>query len=173
MIVDPNTYTFVAPNGYTYGIWALMRYGGTYTGSYPSGFLQRAKRLLGDGEWLHLFSGSVRGDTTFDADPSTDPTIVGQFEDGLPFEDNSFDAVLVDPPYKENVGSTRGFKLPSIKSILKEATRVTKPRGKVGLLHWIVPATPDGCVKYGCIGVITGANKRIRAFTIFEKEERQ
>lgn len=163
-------YTFESPNGYVYGMWALMRYGGKYTGSYPNGFIKRVKLLLGQGEYLHVFSGSVRGDTTFDGDSAGNPTKVGLIQDGLPWSENTFDVTMGDPPYAQTVGSTRGQKLPTLKLMLQEMTRVTKPGGKVALLHWIVPATPEGCDKWGCIGVMTGANKKLRAFTVFKKQ---
>jgi len=58
-------------------------------------------RSVFEGGVLNVCSGpSPLGDVTLDIDRSHSPTVQGSLHD-LPFGDNAFDTVYVDPPYSE------------------------------------------------------------------------
>ena len=162
-------------------VWLLARGAGSsgkpaYYGAFPSGFLRRAKDFLlagAEGRICHLCSGAVQdpNSTTVDIDPSVQPDYVGDAT-STPFMDNSFDAVLIDPPYTEEDARHYGdCPLPPLPALLKEACRIVKPGGKVGLLHLLVPRIPVGYVpRYvALIAIITGSSQRIRVFTVLRK----
>lgn len=48
---------------------------------------------------------------------------------------------------------------------------MVKPGGRIGLLHIAVPITPVGCQFITSFGVVPGPGFRIRAFTIYEKQQ--
>jgi len=88
----------------------------------------------------------------------------------LPFPDNAFGGVILDPPYSvEYAKDLYGVEYPRPSHLLSEAARVVKPCGKIGILHFLVPMPPKGCTVSGVTGVTQGCGYRIRAFTIYEK----
>ena len=90
----------------------------------------------------------------------------------LPFRDGAFGAVLLDPPYSDAFAKNLyGTKNPRPSWLLREAARVVRPNGRIGLLHVAVPITPAGCKFIKSFGVVPGPGFRIRAFTIYEREQ--
>lgn len=147
-------------------------------GRYPKGFLEHvlAMRLLGDvrrDDILHVCSGTLGPDEkwTVDIRPEARPRVVA---DGcrLPFRDESFPAVMLDPPYSDqyarNLYRTAN---PRPSWLLREAARVCQPNGRIGILHVAVPFAPPGCQLVKVYGVSTGVGFRIRAFTVYEKDQ--
>lgn len=158
-------------------IWLLARGAGSsgkkdYYGAYPSGFLPRALDLVGNNNVCHLCSGTIKHGVTVDINPELEPDIVADARN-TPFEADTFDAVLIDPPYSITDAQKYGTNYPTMKSLLEEACRIVKPGGKVGFLHLLVPRIPKGYMKKykALIGIITGGNQRIRVFTVIEKEK--
>lgn len=145
-------------------------------GAYPKGFVAWAARLLTSppGEVLHVCSGmltpddgGVRVDLRQEARPS-----VRADGRALPFRDGAFRAVMIDPPYSvEYAADLYGTDYPRPSHLLAEASRVLRPGGRIGFLHFIVPFPPKGLRFVGVRGVTTGCGYRIRAFTVFEKEQ--
>jgi len=112
-------------------VWFLARSKVKYYGSYPAGFLERARRLLGitiDDPLLHVCAGMVKDypyrggfgphDQTLDMDPAVDPHYLCDVREGVPLNgcavtlgwaaDGSrtevnalWLAILADPPYSE------------------------------------------------------------------------
>ncbi|MEA4884294.1 MAG: hypothetical protein VB144_11705 [Clostridia bacterium] len=158
--------------GYTYrplaDVWILARTKQHYYGAYPGGFLWRAKALL-PGEMCHMCSGTVRGDYTVDLNPAMEPSLVADARDtGLPAE--SFEAVLIDPPYTPEDATQYGYEYPEPKDLLREAWRLIKPGGRVGILHYIVPRPPAKDARLlALVSVVVGFGNRVRVFTVFEK----
>jgi hypothetical protein len=113
-------------------------------GGYPIGFLDRAYATLGctdPTKVLHLCSGSVRIGTTVDIRPEMKPDIVADCR-AVPLPDESFDWVMADPPYSEEYAENlygTGTDYPRPGQIVKEATRLLRPGGRLGLLHFQVP----------------------------------
>lgn len=150
-------------------VWILARTHQKYYGAYPGGFLWRAKVLL-PGEMCHLCSGTVQGDFTVDIDSSVEPDLVADARaTGLP--DESFDAVLLDPPYTtEDAKNYNHKEYPAPKDLMQEAWRLLRPGGRVGLLHYIVPRKPHKTARLlAVVGVMVGFGNRIRVLTVFEK----
>ena len=147
-------------------------------GRYPLGFLDHvvSSQLLGDiqrTDILHVCSGTLSETEkwTVDIRPEAKPRVVA---DGkiMPFKSDSFGAVMLDPPYSDqyarNLYRTEN---PRPSWLLKEAARVVKPCGRIGLLHVAIPFAPDGCRLVKVYGVSCGVGFRIRAFTLFQKDQ--
>lgn len=145
-------------------------------GAYPKGFLAWALRQLrcAPSEVLHVCSGmmgaevgGVRVDIRREASPNVQA-------DGrrLPFRDGVFGGVLIDPPYSvEYAQDLYGTTYPRPSHLLGEASRVVVPGGRVGFLHFLVPFPPPGCALEAVRGVTTGCGYRIRAWSLFRKEQ--
>jgi len=166
-------YTHLTPKGKYYGLWACKRAYSKYPQAYPEDFLKRVYDLFEVDEntkVCHLFSGSIDEPYTVDLNPNSKARFRCDATK-TPFPDNFFDLVLADPPYNKERAKVWGYKLPTIKSIIFEMRRITKVGGYYCLLHFIVPRDWfKECV--GVIAVTEGANMRIRAFTIFQKQNK-
>lgn len=147
-------------------------------GAFPVRFLPWALRLLRaqPSEVLHVCSGAltaedVRGGTRVDIRPEARPDVVADGR-ALPFADASFRAVLIDPPYSvEYARDLYGTEYPRPSHLLREAARVVSPCGRIGMLHFLVPSPPPGCRIVAVRGVTQGCGYRIRALTIYEREQ--
>jgi ubiquinone/menaquinone biosynthesis C-methylase UbiE len=143
-------------------------------GGYPKGFVEWAMTQMGctdPATILHLCSGSMRVGTTVDIRPETKPSIVADSRN-VPLPDDSFDFIMIDPPYSESYAENlygTGTAYPKPGELLKEAARLCKTGGKIGLLHFIVPVTRKPLKMRGVWGVTTGNGTAIRAFTLLEK----
>lgn len=147
-------------------------------GRFPKGWLEHVLRLqlLGDvgrDDILHVASGTLGPSErwTVDIRPEAKPRIVA---DGtkLPVRDASFKAVLIDPPYSDEYArNLYGVDNPRPSWLLREAARVVVPGGRIGLLHVAVPFAPPGCRLLKVYGVSCGVGFRIRAFTVFERNQ--
>lgn len=147
-------------------------------GRYPKGFLAWALndlRLQGR-EVLHVCSGALTPDEALgglrvDLRTSQVPDVVA---DGrkLPFRDGAFAAVFLDPPYSvEYAKGLYNTEYPRPSHLLAEASRVTRAGGAVCLLHYLVPVPPAGARLERVVGVTQGLGYRIRAWTIYRREE--
>ena len=143
-------------------------------GGYAHGFLKRAYETLGvtnPSSVLHLCSGSMRVGITVDIRHETRPCVVADCR-RTPFRDEAFDQIMADPPYSEayadNLYGTKDD-YPRPGQIIREACRLLRPSGRVGLLHFIVPLNPRELRLVGVWGVTFGAGYRIRAWSVFEK----
>jgi len=147
-------------------------------GQFPYGFLTDVCRmqLLGDvarQDILHVCSGTLSEHErwTVDVRAAARPAVIARGQ-ALPFLDASFPAVLLDPPYTEEYArNLYRSEFPRPSHLLREAARVVKPGGRIGLLHIAVPITPDGCDFVQSFGVVPGPGFRIRAFTIYARRQ--
>ena len=145
-------------------------------GRFPKGFLRYILRLrlLGDvrrDEVLHVCSGTLTEAWTVDVRAEARPRVQADGKH-LPFRDASFKAVLMDPPYSDAYArNLYGVENPRPSWLLREAARVVQPGGRVGLLHVAVPFAPPGCDLVRVVPVSTGVGFRIRALTIYEREQ--
>lgn len=147
-------------------------------GAFPQRFLPWALRLLRakPSEVLHVCSGmltaaDVGGGTRVDIRPDAQPDVVADGRD-LPFDDASFAAALIDPPYSvEYARDLYGTEYPRPSHLLREAARVVRPCGRIGFVHYLVPNPPKGCRIISVRGVTQGCGYRIRALTIYEKDQ--
>ena len=143
-------------------------------GGYPRHFLTSAFEELGvtdPSKVLHLCSGSMRTGIRVDIRPETNPDVICDCRK-TPFSDESFDSIMVDPPYSklyaENLYGT-GEHYPTPGEILKEAARLLRPGGRVGFLHFQVPHVRRPLRLLKVIGITTGSGYAIRAWSVFEK----
>ena len=145
-------------------------------GRFPKGWFEDVLRLqfLGDihrDDILHVCSGTLTEKWTVDIRAEARPAVQASGTE-LPFRDASFAAVMLDPPYSDEYARNlyrTGNPRPSW--LLKEAARVVRPGGRIGLLHVAIPFAPPDCWLVRVEGVTTGVGFRIRAFTIFERHQ--
>ena len=147
-------------------------------GRFPKGWLDHILkgRLLGTvprEDILHICSGTLSESErwTVDIRAQARPTVVADGR-ALPFRDASFRAVLLDPPYSDRYAKNLyGVENPRPSHLLREAARVVMPCGRIGMLHVAIPFSPPGCRLINVWGVSTGTGFRIRAFTVWEREQ--
>jgi hypothetical protein len=147
-------------------------------GRYPKGFLGHVLRqqLLGDverDEILHVCSGTLSASERWTVDLRLEarPTIIA---DGtkLPLLYACFKAVMLDPPYSDAYArDLYGTENPRPSWLLREAARVVRPGGRIGILHVSLPFLPPACEFVKSYGVTTGLGYRIRAFTVYQRTQ--
>ena len=169
---------------------ARLKDGQTFYGSYPGGFPERARALLGvsiNDPVLHVCGGKVKyyiyanaigpNDKTLDLDESLRPDFLQDARDPFPVMEGGWPAILIDPPYSGEDASHYSVgadKYPSPNLLLKNALTVVRPGGRVGILHYQLPRRPPEAVGFrtrfvACVGGVVGFNNRIRVFSVFEK----
>jgi SAM-dependent methyltransferase len=160
-------------------IWALGPSSSHYPGSFPRGFISRVRRKWWGQKRLWLFSGSFKDDggTTVDIKDELNPDVIANCEQ-LPFESDSFDFVLADPPYsKEESAELYGLPYCNVVKVLEEMARVCKPGGHVLFFHRLVPSVHPSFHEFkklgleSVVGVFTiGGMTNIRALSVFKKQ---
>lgn len=178
-------------------IWFLARAklkdGRKYYGAYLGGFPERARWLLGasiDEPVLHVCGGMARfypypagfgpQDATLDIDPATEPDFLQDARQPFPehtrthgiIPAENWRAILIDPPYSEadaNKYKAGSAVYPLPNTLIKNALAVLPIGGRVGLLHYSLPAQPSDAKFIAAVGVLCGFNNRIRCFSVFEK----
>lgn len=167
--------------------WILARAkllgGRKYYGSYPGGFPERARVLLG--AWpsepvLHVCGGMARyypykngfgeNDKTLDLDPTTEPDFLLDARYG-PYP-TGFRAILADPPYSEADADKYplGAKnLPSANRIVGLGLESLPPGGRLGILHYATPGMRKDAKFICSVSIMVGGNNRERVFSVFEK----
>jgi methyltransferase family protein len=156
---------------------AVVDTGVNVMGQLPRGFVAWACSVLRcpPREVLHVCSGNLPHTTPglrVDIRREVLPDVVADGR-ALPFADESFDGVLIDPPYsKEYADHLYGTEYPRPSALLREAVRVLRPCRFVGMVHFLVPRPEEGLCFVEVHGVMTGCGYRIRALTVFQKEPR-
>jgi len=136
---DPKKYLYRTPlSGVYTGFWACMRPRGKYTGLWPGGLLERIWALIGkQNSILQPFAGLSKIGIGCDWNRNVRPNIVADAQ-YLPIRDNSFDCVLMDPPYGETYVAhyssldqriARTKPKFSFYKAMEEGARVTRPGG--------------------------------------------
>lgn len=165
----------VTDKGWIYGVWycptAWMRT--HFYGQFPLTFLKRVLALFPDAkDILHCPSGTVTGPgVTVDLirDDKRNPQHVASAE-ALPFQDNTFDVYISDPPYSPADSKKYGCPPFRSRNAMKEARRVLKPNGYYCLLNVRYPSFRRKDWNFiALIAVVTGANRVIRLLSIFQK----
>lgn len=175
--------------------WILARSKVKYYGSYPAGFLERARELLGvniNDPILHVCGGRVRdypyaggfgpNDATMDLDVDMYPDFHRDAREPFPRPKGGglWKAVLADPPYTESDADKYAPKagaLPSARVILANALDVVQVGGKVGILHYVAPRPPSVEVDahkakfVALITVFVGFDNRLRAFSVYKRRK--
>jgi hypothetical protein len=144
---------------------------------YPTRFIFNLKRDYPEfvsADTLHMFAGSCEWGTSTDLRAETGADIVAPF-DAIPVADESFRHVLADPPYADHWANQWHAELPKPKHILREAVRLVKPGGLIGILHIIViPCYRIYPIRrIGIHPVLCGPNNAVRVFNVFQKNPEQ
>lgn len=149
-----------------------------FWGAYPKDFLRWACRAMqcDRQEVVHLCSGALppgEGRLRVDIRPEAKPDLIADCR-ALPLPDNYAAAVLLDPPYTvEYAQDLYSTEYPRPSALLAEASRIAQPGAPIGFLHFLVPLPPAGASIEAVYGITTGPNYRIRAFTVFRKQQAQ
>jgi len=144
-------------------------------GMYPAALISKLLPWLrcDRSRILHVCSGGLpKGEgIRVDIRPEALPDIVADGRD-LPLEDASQDAVLIDPPYSEHYArELYGTDYPRPSHLLREAARVVKPNGRIGIVHYIVPNPPDGTIFVTSFGLSMGFGYPMRAISFYERTQ--
>ncbi|MEE9316537.1 MAG: hypothetical protein V3U97_05450 [bacterium] len=104
-----------------------------------------------------------------DISPESNPDIIADAH-WLPFKDNSFDYVLCDPPYSNEL-SKKLYGTGKLKwsSWTTEAVRVCRVGGMVALYHWHMSPRPRGTSYHEIKVIITRIKHFARICCIFKK----
>ncbi len=127
--------------------WTLPRPSKSkYPGSFPLYFEQNLVQLLGyPDRILHPFGGRAELGTRVDVRPETEPDVIGDAHQ-LPFEDGSFDLVVLDPPYSDEEALTiygTAALRPAVYT--REAVRVLREGGWLCVYGDREPRRPPRC----------------------------
>lgn len=162
-------------------VWGLGPQNAGYPGAFPRGLIPKIKRRWWGTKRLWLFSGSHKDSTgiTVDIKQELQPDVAANCE-LLPFTDESFDFVMLDPPYsEEEARKMYDLSYYSLLKVMNEAARVCAPGGHVLLLHRTIPFIHPKETSHkkrlhlaGVVGVYTIAGwTNMRALTIWRKRE--
>jgi hypothetical protein len=146
-----------------------------YVGGFPLHFERRLWELLGKPEKvLHPFGGLAEIGDWVDLNPTTSPTWVGDAHNMHWIDDDTYDLVMLDPPYSEEDSEILyGTPPPRWGDYTREAVRVCKPGGYVAIYLDKQPARPAGTRLVRRIVVLTRTWHRPRVCFVFEKLVKQ
>lgn len=159
--------------------WVLPRPSRSkYPGSFPLHFEKKLLNLLkiprgplGFAKILHPFGGKAEFGIIMDIKKEVNPHIVGDAHN-LPFKDNVFDVVILDPPYSLEL-SKKLYQTGrcNYKEYIPEALRVLKIGGY--LIHYHILAFPyvNGAKLIIRIFIQVRTFSRLRCVHIYQKEQ--
>lgn len=143
-----------------------------FHGAFPRYFEENLVKLLGHPDRiLQPFGGRAEYGVRLDIDPTLDPDVVGDAHK-LPFEDESFDCVILDPPYSDEEAKTI-FGTPKLrpKVYTAEAVRVLKPGGFLVVYTDKEPRRPPRCNHMLRIVVVLRPGHSSRIAGVFQKRK--
>ncbi|MDF2751690.1 MAG: ubiE/COQ5 methyltransferase family [Gaiellaceae bacterium] len=144
-----------------------------YRGGFPLHFEDNLIQLLGYPEQiLQPFGGRAEHGIRVDLDPLTEPDVVADAHE-LPFADESFDCVILDPPYSDEealelYGITRRLE-PA--KFVAEAVRVLRPGGDLVIYTDREPRRPPRCNHRCRIMVTLRPGHSPRVCMVFQKRK--
>ncbi len=144
-----------------------------YKGGFPLFFEQNLVQLLGyPDRVLHPFGGRAEIGVRVDLDPLVEPDIVGDAH-ALPFDDESFDCVILDPPYSDEEAlelyATKIRLRPAVYTA--EAVRVCRQGGWVVVYTDREPRRPPRCNHTMRIVVVLRPSHSPRIAGVFQKRK--
>jgi len=106
-----------------------------------------------------------------DINPEVKPDFVGDAHDMHFIKDNTYDFVLLDPPYSCDLsGKLYGTGDLKYYTYIAEAVRVCKKGGYVAMYHWFIVPRPKGTKYDKRIVILTRIWHHPRVCTVFQKE---
>ena len=144
---------------------------GFYVGGFPLHFERRLWEVVGrPAKVLHPFGRLAEIGDTVDLNGTTSPTWVGDAHDLHWISDETYDLVILDPPYRaEESEELYWTPRPRWYDYTREAVRVSKVLGHVAVYLDKQPARPEGTRLVRRIVVLTRTWHRPRVCFIFEK----
>lgn len=151
--------------------WTLPRPSNSrYKGSFPLYFESNLVQLLGYPERiLHPFGGRAEIGLRVDLNPTLEPDVIADAHK-LPFEDESFDMVVLDPPYSDEEAREL-YDTPRLRPgvYTREAVRVCREGGWVVVYGDREPRRPPRCNHTLRIIVVLRPSHRPRIAMVFQK----
>lgn len=154
--------------------WVLPRPNkNKYWGGFPLHFESRLLdllRLKRGNMILQPFGGYAELGIRLDINQAVGPDIIADAHH-LPFRDNTFDLVLLDPPYSDKLAKDMyDGKPPKFKQYSKEAVRVTKEGGFIVMYHFLAMPAIRGTRTVYRIFIETRKWHRLRCVHIHKKD---
>jgi len=119
---------------------------------------------------LHVFSGSVQQDDTFDINTQYNPTYVGDAHNLSEIIKQKYELIYADPPYSEEDAQHYGTPMINRNVVVRECVKVLENEGFLVWLDQVFPMYLKKELKLvGVIGVIRSTNHRVRTAFIFRK----
>lgn len=149
---------------------ATYRKGRNYYGTFPEGFIKELMALnIVKSPTVNLCSGeSDFGDMRIDILSLENVIRIGDArKTGLP--DGYANFVLIDPYYTREDYEKVGQEYVSVYDFLKEAYRICKFDGSIGVLHTRPPRKPKGTILTHLIAISMGPDRQLRCFQIFKR----
>jgi hypothetical protein len=142
-----------------------------YVGGFPLHFERRLWEVLGKpAKVLHPFGGLAEIGDFVDLNKTTTPTWVGDAHDLHWIEDESYDLVVLDPPYSaEESEELYATPPPRWGDYTREAVRVCRTGGNIAVYLDRQPARPEGTKLVRRIVVLTRTWHTPRVCFVFEK----
>lgn len=154
-------------------VWTLPRPPKSkYKGGFPLYFEQNLMQLLGyPDRVLHPFGGMAEIGTRVDLNGSVLPDVVADAH-ALPFEDGSFDCVILDPPYSDGE-ALELYETPPLRPAVytREAVRVLREGGWLVVYTDREPRRPARCNHAMRIVVVLRPSHRPRVVGVFQKRK--
>jgi SAM-dependent methyltransferase len=155
-------------------VWTLPRPPKSrYRGGFPMFFEENLVKLLGyPDRILHPFGGRAEHGLRVDLDPLLDPDVLADAHE-LPFDDASFDLVVLDPPYSDE----EALELYGVTTRLRpvtytaEAVRVARPGGWIVVYGDREPPRPPRCNHTLRIMVVLRPHHRPRIAGVFQRRK--
>lgn len=130
--------------------WVLPRPNKSkYRGGFPLHFEGKLNKLLNidptKHKILHPFGGQAEFGIKVDINPEVHPDVVGDAHNLNMFKDDTFDLVILDPPYSDKYSEDL-YKTGKVKFgvYTKEAVRVCKAGGYIVFYHFYAAPTLKG-----------------------------
>jgi len=155
-------------------VWILPRpRADHYPGGFPQHFESKLLKFLNVGlgaKILHPFGGMAEYGIRVDLARGPKPDIVANAE-CLPFRDNTFDLVILDPPYSDQHAKKLYNAPPArFRRYTTEAIRVCKGYGFICFYHWYMTPRLEGTKLKSRLVILQRIWGRPRIATICQKD---
>lgn len=143
-----------------------------YKGGFPLFFEQNLVQLLGYPDRIvHPFGGRAEIGLRVDLDPTLEPDVVADAH-ALPFESDSFDCVILDPPYSDEEAA-QIYGTPKLRPAryIGESVRILRPGGWLVMYGDREPRRPARCNHALRIVIVLRPSHRPRIAMVFQKRK--